>query len=104
MPRRFGDFIEAIGCGCRCRFVKVISRQASVYKNDTKKGTYVTIICQSDALLTIADTLKEKEFDNHPRVGTQVNSALGQIFVTYLSSLPHQTSDFSFFLQQNMIV
>ena len=37
MPRRFGDFIEAIGCGCRCRFVKVISRQASVYKNDTKK-------------------------------------------------------------------
>ena len=55
MPRRFGDFIEAIGCGCRCRFVKVISRQASVYKNDTKKGTYVTIICQSGALLTIVD-------------------------------------------------
>ena len=92
MPRRFGDFIEAIGCGCRCRFVKVISRQTLLYKNDTKEGTYVTIICSSQQS-TWADycNLRQEEFD--PRVRTQVNSILGQIIVTYLSSLPHLPSN-----------
>ena len=33
MPRKFREFIEALSCGCRCRFVKVNSRFFSKKKN-----------------------------------------------------------------------